>query len=436
MLPAAGLALFLLAPAQSTDLFGHAACGLDDVDGDGTPDLLIGDAADLDTVWPEPREPRLAPGRVRVVSGRDGALLLERFGERAGEGFGATVAAGDLDGDGRCELVVGAEGISSFYGASVRVFGADGARRYALGLPADGLKLEWRALAGGPALAIAGDVDRDGDVDLAVGSGYDDRSGPHRGAVRIFDGPTGALLFERSGGADGDRFGTALAALGDVDADGDAELAVSAFPEQVRGADLAGAGYVEVLGVGRAAPLLRLSPKGATDTFGLSLSALDDLDGDGARELVVGEPFTERGVRAFAPATGAELRRWKPRREGPFGGALLGLPDLTGDRRPDLLVGSPESSCVAPFAWLLSGAADEVARAFFAPCGDEAYAGNLLARADDLDGDGLPEVLVGSGSLRGPNPGALRVFSGGTGRLLRLLRRADYTPAPADDGSR
>src|SRR5581483_6238821 len=72
-----------------------------DFDGDGVPDLY---ASDWSNSVKGP-----STGRVYVYSGKDGHTLLTLTGETAGEGFGTSSSiAGDVDGDGRADLIVGA----------------------------------------------------------------------------------------------------------------------------------------------------------------------------------------------------------------------------------------------------------------------------------------------------------------------------------------
>ncbi|GII63751.1 hypothetical protein Skr01_38360 [Sphaerisporangium krabiense] len=244
-----------LGRSRDTDRFG-AALTAADLDGDGDDELIVG-------------VPGLEEGGGvglfglggRPVRGK-GTLLTEATPWIAQEHtetdlFGAAVAAGDFDGDGRAELAIGAPGANVGTTSGVgAVTIADPRRRQAgvytqnsPGMPGEAEK--WDNL--GAALA-SGDFDADGRDDLAIGvpgeglDAYQDGPMYGNGAVHVLygtaDGLTAAgseFWSRKTKGISGkslstDRLGSALAA-GDLNGDGDAELAVG----------LPGAGEVLVL---------------------------------------------------------------------------------------------------------------------------------------------------------------------------------------------
>jgi hypothetical protein len=243
--------------------FGRSVAALGDLDGDGVRDMAVGatddddGARDAGAVWVLFLA---ADGTVKnwqkisaTEGGFGGALGAEHY-------FGSSLAApGDLDGDGVGELAVGA-----FHGGDPGLQSAGAV--WLLFLNADGTVKDEQKISAtqggfggalgpgdyfGSSVAALGDVDGDGVGDLAAGAQGDDLT---RGAVwLLYLNADGTVKGQRKisatrggfGGAldFGDRFGDAVAALGDLDGDGVGELAASAFLDD-DGAPDAGAVWV------------------------------------------------------------------------------------------------------------------------------------------------------------------------------------------------
>jgi hypothetical protein len=153
----------------------------------------------------------------------------------------------------------------------------------------------------------AGDVDGDGVVDLLVGAPDDDDGGANRGALWVlFLAPSGSVrgqtkISDTEGGFAGildnaDRFGASVAMLGDLDGDGSAEVALGAEQDDDGGTNRGALWILSLGATGQVAAARKISQTsgGFTgvlhdgDRFGRSLARLEDLDGDGVVELAVG----------------------------------------------------------------------------------------------------------------------------------------------------
>lgn len=261
---ATGATLFEVAgPAFSA--FGAAICSIGDRNGDGRADFAVG----------LPGTAVLAPlGEVRFYSGSNGALLATLPGT-ANSSFGASlVTLGDLNGDGQPEIAIGEPQAASNGASSGRVLVKN---------PRDGLQNSWYWRAdtafaagqqGGVALAVLGDVDADGLPELLVaGSG---------GLVRVLSGATGNVLATLANPEFGDA--PSLAGIGDWNRDGTLDFAVGAPTA------LVGTGKVFVYSYEPGLPLLATIQGPPLSAFGAALAALGDLDGDGRPEFAVGAP--------------------------------------------------------------------------------------------------------------------------------------------------
>ncbi len=231
-----------------------------DVNGDGTPDTVVGTGPGSAT-------------HLRVLDGKTGAELFAMDPFEASFTGGVFVAAGDVNGDGTPDLIVSPDGGG---GARVRVFSGKG-----FGQLADFFGIDDPAFRGGARVA-AGDLDGDGVADLVVSAGPG--GGPR---VAVFDGKSN---FARKLVGDFFAFEDALRggvfpAVGDLDGDGRADLVVGAGP---------GGGPRVVAFAGRdllATPSVqtRLADFFAGDPArrdGVRVAA-KDLDGDARADLVV-----------------------------------------------------------------------------------------------------------------------------------------------------
>ena len=403
------------------------------------------------------------PGEVdRVVIVGEGVGLLDTV-LQDNDDFGQDLdVLGDLDGNGVVDLIVGAEGDDGSVG-----FEAHSGAVHVLLMAADGTlvghnEIDDTDLAEdlvaedrfGMSVATLGDLDGDGNLEVAVGVPRDDDGGSDCGAVIVISlDAAGQLVGETklsnlSGGLGavlppGGRFGSAVEALGDLDGDGIGDLAVGSYNTIAAPAAI---GSVRILFLNadatvKAQQLIAPGQGGFSgsaadqDIFGAGIAALGDVDGDGIGDLAVGAGRHDD----FAPGAGAvwiffldtdgTLKgqqliggtsgglQGQLRAEDHFGFDVAGMGDLDGDGIPDLAVNADEDGLAQGAGdqgtvWLLFLNADGTVKthrtlghglsAYAPPLAPRGLRGGVLGPGD-LDGDGHPDLIT-----------ALRFFSDAT----------------------
>ncbi|HGY90470.1 MAG TPA: hypothetical protein ENK43_04795 [Planctomycetes bacterium] len=262
----------------SSSQLGQAVAGVGDVDGDGHADVAVGVPLD-DTSG-------LNAGEVRVYSGNTGSLLYAIQGGSPGARLGRSVAGlGDVDGDGVPDLVAGApfeDGGPAMSGAAHVYSGATGA--LILSLPGDSTGQQF-----GRAVAAAGDVNGDGVDDILVGAPFETVSSmPQAGSLRIYSGVDGTLLRTIQGEGPNLRLGWSMSSILDVDADGFADILVGAPHDSPNG--LTFAGSVRIYSSATGALLSQFVGFSAGAASGMSVAGRGDINGDGICDPLVGAP--------------------------------------------------------------------------------------------------------------------------------------------------
>ena len=195
----------------------------------------------------------------------------------------------------------------------------------------------------GAAVDGAGDVNGDGFADLVVGSPFDATAGSGAGSVRVFSGADGTELFRLDGlgsppvaGSDvipGERLGFAVAGAGDVDGDGYDDVIAGGPGRELAGMP-AGAAYVLSGSDGSVLHSWLGSSTGAE--FGVAVAAVGDVNGDGNADVAVGAPG-ENGfgsVRIYSGADGSTLHFALGGSVGAeFGASVTGVGDVNSDSK-------------------------------------------------------------------------------------------------------
>jgi hypothetical protein len=297
-----------IAGMATGDAYGISVASAGDVDGDGYADVIIGA---LESVK--------GPGKAFLHRGGPGGLSTSPaqtlVGLHVDDAFGASVTAGDMNGDGYSDVVVGAYGVS---------LGAGAAYLY-LGGPT-GLATTPAAVFSGTTsddkFAVSssmGDVDGDGIADLLVGA-FQTQQGP--GMSYLFRGGKGAVspvaISTLIGPLPTDQFGLSVSCAGDVDGDGYSDAIIGAPGFKSTGAAFVYSGGPK--GLSSSAALLL----GDVNVFGGAVAIGGDVDGDGFDDVLVGNS----NVNQYAGSASVFLGS----KSGPVQPAAIQLFGKPGDR--------------------------------------------------------------------------------------------------------
>ena len=404
------------------DLLGAAVARAGDVNGDGYADVAIG-APGYDT----------GKGKVYVFHGRPSGLGTSASwtmtGEAEGDRFGDSVAGGDWTGDGYSDLAVGAKQWKVSIGRAYAYFGDATGLATTAGWTADG---ETQGDTFGFPVSAAGDVNGDGYVDLLVGAdGFDDGAAGDTGKAYAFlggsKGPQLTAGWTVTGQAENDRLGRALSGAGDVNGDGYADVLIGA--PWFEAGDQRGSAYLYWGSAGGLETVHDLSARGEADgdLFASSVAGAGDVNGDGFADMLAGAPAYPAGTnqgKAYAFYGYAFRMRiddgWSPGGDAEgnrFGYAVAGAGDVNADGYSDVLVGEPDyGTNDEGRAYLFLGS--ETGLSHFPDWtatgeGVGNHFGYAVAGAGDVNGDGYADVLIGArGHPAGSSRGKVYVYFG------------------------
>jgi hypothetical protein len=348
----------------------------------------------------------------RFPGGIKGGELGFRFGEPL-----------DVDGDGRADVAAGAR-FKLWHGNQQN--GTAGVWSGATGKLIRAWDGEWPdGLFGHWVMPIA-DLSGDGLADLVVAAPHAQINGAMHGAVVALSPKSGKELW-RFADTKSENLGWDLTLAGDENGDGRSDLFVGA-PAEDHG--------LVFLVSGKDGTVLRTYAAGAEGgSFGWYVARIDDVDGDGHRDLAIGGPsaLDTAGVRlggawVVSSATGTELRHWKGNdpRSG-FGSVVTGLGDLDGDGVGEIAIAAPgtedQTRTVPGELWIRSGKSGAELRHWTGSQPGELY-GRMIVGAGDLDGDGAEDVAIGAPAHRrdaDDRTGRVELRSGKTGAVLAEL---------------
>jgi hypothetical protein len=396
--------------------FSTSLAVLDDVTGDGIPDYLVG-AYDQ----PYAREGMTGmelgvggakkagknvdhQGRAFVFDGQTATLLYlidHPFPQKAAAFACSVASAGDVNQDGRPDLLIGAFGQNQS-GKAYVFSGTDGAYLLTLEPPQSqpGAGFGW-------SVAGIGDVTGDGIPELVAGAYNQDGEG----RAFVYSGRDGTLVYTLAPQTDGagSAFGWFVHPAGDLNQDGIPDIAVGAPYTTVGQLSVQGRAYVYSGADGQLLLTLDNPEPKEGSTFGWRVVAAGDLNKDGVPDVLVGAPYHDVGPRAdqgVAYALSGQdgsviytLHDPVPRKYSGFGWALSTSMDVNADGIPEVLVGAPFQSVdefhIQGEVFLYNGRDGRHLMTFDNPRGHQGSKfGYAIASPGDINDDGIPEFAM------------------------------------------
>lgn len=396
---------------QSYAWLGFSVSTAGDVNGDGYSDVLIG-APKYDNGQADEGAAFLYPGTASGIS--LAATVLECNQANAQMGYSVS-NAGDINKDGFSDIMVGVpyydvsasnEGVVMIYKGS------------AGGLVTNSpviFKLDQAEANLG--ISVAGDVNGDGYSDMLAGAHQFDNGQANEGVgVVILGAPSGlGLVLFLECNQPGAMMGFAVAGAGDVDGDGFSDVMAGARLYS-NGQALEGAAFVfkgsPAYGVVTANPTI-IEGNQVDARLGHALSPAGDVNGDGFSDIALGAYQYDKGSSnegvvmihygsAIGINTVPSLILESDQTEAQFGISVACAGDVNGDGYPELIVGSryfDKGQNNEGAAFIYQGSKDGLSATPVSTLESDqgdAWLGSAVAPAGDVNGDGFSDVLVGS----------------------------------------
>jgi hypothetical protein len=438
----------------------------------------------------EPLELRIAPafGALLDLSALTGSNGFQINGEAAGDRSGFSVSdAGDVNGDGFDDLIIGADLADPSGSASGAIYIVFGRQTFSANFNLstlngiNGFQINGEAAGdlAGRCVSAAGDINGDGFEDLIIGAPEADPNGTNSGAAYVIFGRAtfsatfnlsslnGVNGFRIDGERAGDHFGRSVSAAGDFNGDLFPDLIIGAPAADIHGSN-SGAAY---LIFGRATLFsreieagaltstngLRIDGEFTEDRAGRAVSGAGDVNGDNFSDVIIGafraDPAGDESGAAYvvfghadyvpvlelAALVGTNGFQMDGELAGDHAGrAVGGVVDINGDGFDDVIVGSPtadphgRSAGLAhvvfgrgtAFPPVVSLAALNGANGFQINgevAGDRA--GHAVSNAGDVNGDNIEDIIIGApfADPHGESSGASYVVYGKRSAFAAVL---------------
>ena len=362
-----------------------------------------------------------------------------------GANFGISVAtAGDVNGDGFSDVIVGAYLYDNGENNEGRAFVYHGSATGLAVTPAWTAESNQSEAQFGTSVSTAGDVNGDGFSDVIVGAPRYDNGQNDEGRVYVYYGSPGGLSVDAAWIMETDQstayLGQCVSTAGDVNGDGFSDVIVAAMLGDIGQSNEGFANVYHGSAVGLApVPSWTGESNEPFTQFGTSASSAGDVNGDGYSDVIVGAPFYGNGeagegrVFGYLGSAGGLLTvpNWIAESNqafAEFGASVSTAGDVNDDGYSDVIIGAyrydnGESDEGRVFAYHGSASGLAATPAWTAESDQMGgFLGIAVGSAGDVDADGYSDVIAGAGRYA---PGG-RVF-GYRGSETGIADIADWT---------
>lgn len=414
----------------ANDYMGTSVCRAGDADGNGCGDIIVGVPGYESTGLTDEGIALVWYGSVATDLGADGTILNADWKIKGGitnEKIGVNVSlAGDVNGDGYSDVMIGSVYHNIYYGM-VSVYNGS---KTGLSTTASWSTIGTQQNAEfGAVMSSAGDINGDGYSDIMLGASKFDNGHTDEGKVFLYYGSAGGLANTNSwayrGNQTNGQFGYCMSYAGDVNGDGYSDVII-ASPYYDNGHTDEGKIWVYC---GSANGLLSTAyftaeSDNAGACFGISVDGAGDVDKNGYADIIVGAPFytgamsqegavfvwygSSTGFGASGTPLNADWTATANQPSARFGTSVASAGDVNKDGCSDVIIGAPlydvSTFLNAGSAWIWFGSATGLGVSGI-PSNADWHGENFLAGsqygyavacAGDIRNDGFSDVIVGA----------------------------------------
>ena len=417
---------------QDSAYFAEGVASAGDVNGDGFSDVIVG-AKLYDNGQTDEGAAFVYHGS---ASGLSTTASTQLETNQAGSNLFSASSAGDVNGDGYSDVIVGAnnydngqtdEGVAFVYHGSASGLSTTASTQ---------LEQNQASAQFGISVASAGDLNSDGYADVIVGARKYDNGQTNEGAAFVYHGSSSGISSTASAQLEsnqaGAQFGYSVSSAGDVNGDGYSDVVVGAV-DYDNGLTDEGAAFVYLgssSGVSTTAAT-QLESNQAYAELGWSVASAGDVNGDGYSDLIVGVRYYDNGQTnegaafiyhgsssGLSTTITGQLESNQAGAE--FGRSVSTAGDVNGDGYSDVIVGAlnyDNGQTDEGAAFVYHGSSSGISTTASAQLEQNqasAMLGHSVSSAGDVNGDGYSDVIVGAWAYDNgqTNEGAAFVYHG------------------------